>query len=95
MWEEQELPPGLWEALAALTGGEDLPGDAVVFVVKPDPRDQLMRMFSEGLEEGHRFYDILGGTLASAEEIIQALKSDGRVHVTQTVELDPALAPYL
>lgn len=95
MWEEKELPPGLLEALAALTGDEDVPEGAVVFVVKPDPRDHLMEAFAHGLSEGHRFYDILGQDLRSAEDVIDALKADGRVQVTQTVELDPQLAPYL
>lgn len=95
MWEKEELPPGLLEALAALTNGEDLPEEAVIFVIRPDPRDQLMEAFNEGLEEGHRFYDVLGGDLLSAEAVIDALKADGRVQVTQTVELDPLLAGYL
>lgn len=96
MWEdEHELPPGLLEALAALTNGEDLPDEAIVYIIRSDPRDQLMSAFDEGLKEGHRFYDVFGGDLLSAEEVIDALKADGRVQVTQTVELDPLLAGYL
>lgn len=90
-----EIPPGLIEALMAL--GEDAgAGDGtMIYCIRPDPRDRLMQAFEEGLAEGHRFSDIFGGALKSADEIIGALKSDGRVHVMQTVELDPALAPYL
>lgn len=95
MWDEKELPPGLLEALLALTNGEDLPEEAVVYVIRPDPRDQLLEAFNEGLSEGHRFYDVLGGDLLSAEAVIEALKADGRVQVTQTVELDPVIASYL
>ena len=54
-----------------------------------------MHAFREGLAEGHRFFDILGVRLASAEQIVDALKADGRVEVRQTVELDPELAPYV
>lgn len=95
MWDEKELPPGLLEALAALTGEDELPEEALVFIVRPDPRDQLMEVFGHGLRQGHRFYDVLGSDLLSAEEVIAALKADGRVQVTQTVELDPVLAAFL
>ncbi len=94
MRKREQLPPALIEALMALTG-EDAPEEAVFFIVRPDPREQLANAFQEGLGLGHRFRDVFGGELSSADDIIQALKSDGRVHVTQVVELDPELAPYL
>lgn len=95
MLDKDHLPPALIEALLALNEGEDAPEGAIVFISRPDPREQLMQAFREGLAEGHRFFDVLGVRLASAEQIIDALKADGRVEVRQTVELDPDLAPYV
>lgn len=92
---EREIPPGLIEALLALGGTEDLPEGAVVFVRRAYPRDRLIQAFREGLAEGHRFFDVLGVRLATAEQILDALKADGRIEVRQTVELDPELAPYV
>lgn len=94
MGKKDELPPALIEALMALAG-EDAPEDAMLLIVRPSPREQLASAFQEGLGLGHRFRDVFGGELSSAEEIIDALKADGRVQVTQVVELDPELAPYL
>lgn len=94
MPKRESLPPALIEALLALAG-EDAPEDVALFIVRPDPREQLLTAFEEGLGLGHRFRDVFGGELSTADDIIHALKSDGRVHVTQVVELDPELAPYL
>jgi len=90
-----ELPPALIEALMALTRGEDVPSGAIIFVNHVDPRERLVQAFREGLAEGHRFFDVFGVRLSSAEQILDALKADGRVEVRQTVELDPELAPYV
>lgn len=96
MWEEKDaIPPGLLEAIIALTDGEDAPEGAVVFVVRPDPREQLVLALREALQRGRKFFDLWGARLDSPEEIIAALKADGRVQVSDTVELDPELAPYL
>lgn len=95
MRENESLPPSLVEALLALIGTDDAPGDVVIVVARPDPREQLVDVFEHGLSLGHRFRDVLGSDLGSADAIIRALKADGRVQVTQTVELDPELAPYL
>lgn len=95
MFDRDEIPPALIEALLALNGGEDAPEGAIVFISRPDPRERLVQAFREGLAEGHRFFDVLGVRLASAEQIVDALKADGRVEVRQTVELDPELAPYV
>lgn len=95
MFRDEEIPPALIEALLALNGGEDAPEGAILFIGRPDPRERLVRAFREGLAEGHRFFDILGVRLASAEQIVDALKADGRIEVRQTVELDPELAPYV
>lgn len=96
MWEERdEIPPALIEAIMALTNGEDAPDGAVVFVMRPDPREQLAHVFREELRRGRTFFDLYGARLTSPEEIIDALKADGRVRVSHTVELDPELAPYL
>lgn len=96
MWEEKdEIPPALIEAIMALTNGEDAPEGTVVFVMRPDPREQLSFAFREELQRGREFFDVFGARLNSPDEIIDALKSDGRVQVSQTVELDPELAPYL
>lgn len=94
MGEREKIPPALIEALLAL-GGEDLPEDAIVFVSRPDPRERLVQAFQQGLADGHRFFDVLGVRLASAEQIVDALKADGRIEVRQTIELDPELAPYV
>ncbi|MBO2521580.1 MAG: hypothetical protein CW345_07235 [Firmicutes bacterium] len=95
MLERNEIPPALVEALMALCGSEDIPEGTVVFINRPDPRERLIQAFERGLAEGHRFFDVLGVRLASAEQILEALKNDGRVEVRQTVELDPELAPYV
>jgi len=92
---DHHLPPALIEALLALNAGEDLPEGAIVFISRPDPRERLMQVFRQGLADGHRFFDVLGKHLTTAEQIIDALKADGRIEVRQTVELDPELAPYV
>ena len=94
MRKREPLPPALIEALLALAG-EDAPEDAAFVVIRPSPREALARAFQEGLELGHQFRDIFGGKLSSVDDIIEALKADGRVHVSQVVELDPELVPYL
>lgn len=95
MHEHDEIPPALIEALKALSDAEDHLPDTVFIIVPSDPRAQLIDAFQRGIEEGHRFHDVLGDQLGSPEAIIEALKADGRVEVTQVVELDPELAPYV
>lgn len=79
----------------ALSAGDGVPEGAIIYVGRVDPRERLIQAFRQGLAEGHRFFDVLGVRLASAEQILDALKADGRVEVRQTVELDPDLAPFV
>lgn len=98
---EGQIPPEVLRALMrAVQAVRDRDGDegleGAVFVVQaPNPRDRLFHMLAEGLEQGDQFRDIFGVPLNTPDDILEALKQDGRVSVVQTLELEPELVDLL
>ncbi len=95
-----ELPPEVLRALVETLMeefGDEIP--AAYIVIRRDEgaeaRARLLELFADGLSSGDRFADVLGQPLETPEAILQALKEDGRVAVTQTLELRPELQALL